>query len=264
MNNDIFTLKKYLNNPDGSSNAVGIGLQPIKNQYNDELKKIERNMSIKWYTNAKRDTLCAHIILPSQSNEFVQYDIVFEFQLGENREYGEYLLDYPVRIFSNSPSFVYSYAYMFYKDKRLVPWLLGKYPPATLQNPPVNKNPNKQIKFERSLYLAAAYIQNKRDYLPLAVNTARILPSITKVKDYVNTMDQLDVKRKQESYLKSQEKLYETKRMEYQNAAKRVKSNAAPSKPVKATTSSTTKKPKGTTSGVKKTKGTKKPKKGIK
>lgn len=258
MADDIFTLKEYLNNPDGK----GIGLQNIKNQYITELKTLEKDMSISWYTTSKKDVLCAHIILPSQSNETVRYDIVFEFQLGDKHDHGEYLLNYPVRVFTNSPSFVYKYAYMYNKEGRLIPWLKQKYDIATFQKEPSSKNPNKEMRFERSLYLSALYIQNHRDYLPLALSTARVLVNITKIKDYVLAMNELDAKRKQESYLKSQQKLYENKKKEYENMVQRTKSHSTPAKPTQSATSSATKKPKGTSSGVKKPTGVKKPKKG--
>ena len=258
---DIFTLKSYLNNPGGKGSSVGIALQTAKNHYMEEFKKVEGKMSLKWFYTPKKDYLCAHITLPSQSTESILYDIVFEFHLGETRTYGDYILDYPVKVFSNAPSFMYTYAYAFHKEKRLVSWSKTKYPPNTLSTEPVSKNPYKQISFERSIYLAAAYLQNRREYVPLALGTGTQINKIAMVADYVQDMDSLDKKRKDAKLQKNAD----SERKKAPINPGRPKNRTTPSTSTKPSTSSATKKPKSANgNNIKKAKGTKKPKKGIK
>lgn len=272
MEKDYFNLRDYLDNPGGKGSATGVTLQNAKNHFHDEMKKIEKLMNVVWYTTPKKDRLAAHITLPSQSVENIKYDIVFEFEVGVKREYGDSVLDCPVKVFSNSPSFVYTYAYAFKKYRRLISWADEKYPEDTLNTEPKTKNPYKMISFERSIYLAAAFIKNRRDYIPLVSGTGKTIRDIKDVKEYVQDMDSLDKARSDFKEAKAQAKKMEeegTKKVVDKTAKELEKHKSDYQKKhsqvsTPTTASSNIKKPKPTNAkNIKKPTATKKPKKGV-
>lgn len=272
MEKDYFNLRDYLDNPGGKGSATGVSLQNTKNHFQDEMKKIEKLMNVVWYKTPKKDKLAAHITLPSQSVDNIKYDIVFEFEVGENRNFGDSVLDCPVKVFSNSPSFVYTYAYAFKKYRRLVSWADEKYPEGTLTTEPKTKNPYKMISFERSIYLAAAYIKNRRDYIPLVAGTGNMIKNISDVKEYVQDMDSLDKARTDFKEVKKQAKkadeeekkktIDKTSKEKEKYKSDYQKKHSQTSTPTAASSNIKKAKP-SNAKNIKKPTATKKPKKGV-
>lgn len=104
-----------------------------------------------------------YLQLMSSKSIKIKYDIILEF---DNVTYGNggitidgvFKDKTPLRVYSNSPEFVFTYAYAFNKRN----YLVGKYKhslgPAISQEPKV-KNPNSDIGMSTSLFVALRYLE---------------------------------------------------------------------------------------------------------
>lgn len=107
-----------------------------------------------------------HIIIPSESERNNNYDIVIEL----SDPLGDFTKDitlnrYVMRVFSNCPSFVFTYAYVFNKYGMLIDDLKGKYTDIVFDKEPSIKNPGEIINFEKSIYFACKYLSSHKTLL---------------------------------------------------------------------------------------------------
>jgi hypothetical protein len=63
-----------------------------------------------------------------------------------------------MKLFSNSPSFLFTYAYVYFHKDLIVDEFVPKLPPIAISTPPVIRNPVESLGFEKSTYVAARYM----------------------------------------------------------------------------------------------------------
>lgn len=68
---------------------------------------------------------------------------------------------YRLKLFSNSPNFMFTYTYVLNKNNMIVPKLKNKCSQKALVDPPTIKNPVESYGFEKSCYFACKYIKEK-------------------------------------------------------------------------------------------------------
>lgn len=90
------------------------------------------------------------------------YDVVIEIPITKTSNSNLY--DNQFLVFSNSPSFSYTYAYVYNKYNKLITWLKGKYGEAFLNNSPKVKNPNESMELDKSLKYAILFLFKKYKY----------------------------------------------------------------------------------------------------
>lgn len=151
---EAFTLRNYYQNPLGKGASV-ISVSTQKKIYEKEFPIIESRIRIKWFKTKK--SLIAHIFFPSRSVE-LEYDVIMEFDIRDITPASHSIDILPVRVFSNCPSFSYTYANVFNHKDILCPWLRSKYNKTIFKKLPKIRNPYQIISFERSLYLSAMYL----------------------------------------------------------------------------------------------------------
>lgn len=157
MANTKITLKSYIANPLGDNTITH--REMYRNLYSNKLEKMleKRNMEkIKYhlYYTAK-DEYYVHFKIPSESVEDFYYDVVFYFydETGEF-ENNRTLNDYYVKFFSNDPAFNFTYTYVFNKVGLLIPELKPKLSDFALKNEAKSTNPNKNIGYIKTVYIA--------------------------------------------------------------------------------------------------------------
>lgn len=164
-----------------------------------------------------------HVKVPSETVDKFYYDVLLEVEPGP---LARSLEQCHVRFFSNCPSFVYSYAYIFYhlnvdgetpikppKTKSsgaIIPMLLTKIPrsrllmpgteeklgDAVLDNAPDTRNPHRLIMLDKSLYYAIFYLE---DNVPLnTILKTRRYRTEGQVVAAVSDFESLMAKRKQQ------------------------------------------------------------------
>lgn len=107
-----------------------------------------------------------HLLIPSESERNNKYDVVIEL----SDPLGDFSKDitlnrYVMRVFSNCPSFVFTYAYVFNKYGMLIEPLKVKYTDIIFDNQPNIKNPGEIINFEKSIYFACKYLASHKTLL---------------------------------------------------------------------------------------------------
>ena len=63
-----------------------------------------------------------------------------------------------MKIFSNCPSFIYTYAYVYNEKKELIEWAKSKYSKHVLEKSPDRRNAYHISSYERSIYFACKYL----------------------------------------------------------------------------------------------------------
>jgi hypothetical protein len=97
-----------------------------------------------------------HIRVPSEdfrSNK-LYYDVLFKIENDPTQRYSMR----NVRMFSNSPSFIFTYAYVYYHDDLVIDEFASKLPMQALTQPPVIRNPVESLGYEKTTYIAARYL----------------------------------------------------------------------------------------------------------
>ena len=110
-----------------------------------------------------------HVKVPSESqkNENYFYDVVIRFFTEDEMMASQSSLSpYYIQFFSNSPSFMYQYAYLYNKEGFLIEALYDKLDADYIDTPPEKTNAKMTISFDKSIYFACRYLQdNKFRYL---------------------------------------------------------------------------------------------------
>ena len=153
------TLAEFYKNPAGkkvSGNNAGLVRQALTNRY-DAVKKLGRNISYIVYEENDR-SYYIHFIVPSDMHEST-YDVVIhvfdEFGMG-----GGSFKKWNLHIFSNCPSFVFAYAYVYNEYGLNIPFLKGKLNDVAYTQPPVQTNPDMNIMYDKSVFYALHTIMN--------------------------------------------------------------------------------------------------------
>lgn len=102
---------------------------------------------------AEKIKCTVYLTYPSQSNVKINYDVVFEFHTED-----KLTLDTPFKVYSNSPSFGYTFAYVFFRLGSLL-WP-EKYPPEFRKIPPNTRNPFYFIGFDKGIFSTIRYVSD--------------------------------------------------------------------------------------------------------
>lgn len=151
------TLKSYIANPLGDNTITH--REMYRNLYSNKLEQMleKRNMErIKYHLYyTSNNEYYVHFKIPSESVKDFYYDVVFYFYDDKNEfENSRTLNDYYVKFFSNDPAFNFTYTYVFNKLGLLIPELKPKLSSFALKNEAKSTNPNKNIGYIKSIYIA--------------------------------------------------------------------------------------------------------------
>lgn len=151
------TPRQYISNPLGKGSAIAS--QKVREELDKEFNTLQHEMKLTRYV-IEGYRLIYHVMIPSRSLKTLWYDVILEFDL-EQDPAATSIMDLNFLVFSNCPSFGYTYAYTFYRQHMIPKWLQRKYPSKILNHPPVMRNQYQIIFYERSLYLALRFITRR-------------------------------------------------------------------------------------------------------
>ena len=151
------TIGEYLKNPYGKGSAFSSSLKE-KEDLDKQFKELNERINSKIYR--YRDFVIYHVIIPSTKKDTVTYDVVIEVETKNLHEGAATLEDLEFKIFSNCPSFIFTYAHVFRGNGILCDWLLPKYNKEVRTKPPAQRNQYGIIGLERSMYLALKHIHS--------------------------------------------------------------------------------------------------------
>lgn len=184
-------IHEYLNYPMGKGASymmIGEAKQILIDKFLLDESEINYNLYNTGYT------LVFHFELPSHSAKGVKYDVVIEFPYKkEDLDRGNNLYEFPFKVYSNSPSFIYTYAYVFYQKNLICNWLVNRYDRKTLSTPPKQRNEFGIIFYEKSIFFSLYYIRkNINQSLDLLTKSAK-RASYAQIR--VNVSSQTEIKR---------------------------------------------------------------------
>lgn len=185
----IYHIKDIIN-PLG--NSAGLGTKGLILQAYEQRYFILKDR-IQWACTIYGEAYIIHIRIPSESRYCpdVFYDVVFQFNPNNINDKKDKIIDnYALSIYSNTPSFTFTFTYAFNKYKLLIPWLKDKCSIQCLTKPAVIRNPNSIIGTDMKTWFAAYHIKrigllNKERF------KANINVNINRISGNVLSQDQM-------------------------------------------------------------------------
>lgn len=162
------SLDEYILNPMGKHNAVlnGAMRELMRKTY---MKKFDNlmirehgKMDYNLYIDNAKNEYWAHIKVPSETVEKFYYDIVFKFYIDASKGGTNDLFKWNVKFYSNDPSFVYTYAYVFNNRNLFIPELKTKMSTIAIKDAPKEKNPDETVGYVKTIYFAYLLMQNRK------------------------------------------------------------------------------------------------------
>ena len=142
-------IKEFLKNPVGKGEVI-----PGKNTLLADLDKRYRALlerkEFEFNIYRKKDCFFFHFLImtedPEREND---YDVVIGFYPTKTQKFDTVITRYDIKIFSNSPSFIYTYAYVAKQNKLLIVDFYNKFDVNVLKKPPVSRNTGKIMGYEK-------------------------------------------------------------------------------------------------------------------
>ena len=191
------TIRQFLSNPMGKGSAAGYSrknaITDLKRRYADLMKKARRHWKLSVFT--EKDSYYFVFKVPSETyyEQGLEYDVVIQFVPIGNSKNNQTLNNYAIKLFSNAPNFMFTYAYLYNQDDIIIDCLKSKLSERSLTEKPDVRNPNLSYGFEKSVYFALTYIiehgfTKKNSLRLISFNTDRLKRSIkdadTKLAEY--------------------------------------------------------------------------------
>lgn len=164
----MITAQNVLFNPTPGSSHVA-ARKYIIDQLNFKTNKYINDGKIRLIScRLEKDSLVVHLQQGSESIQNLWYDIVFEFPKfrrikatsnGQEVYNGISIKDTELKVFSNNPEFVFTYAYAFNRQNALIDKYKTLIGAKALSQAPKEKNPNAEIGMSSSLYICLKYLE---------------------------------------------------------------------------------------------------------
>jgi len=153
------SMTQFVNNPTGKGSAYVAKRSAIRNGLNLTFVKLLRESRKQFYAIPyiyENGDIMFYVKVPSEDYEHnkISYDVLIKI-LYDNKKA---LSNRNVKFFSNCPSFIYTYTYVFNKEELLIDEYKSKFPNEALTMPPVIRNPIQSMGYEKSLYIACRYL----------------------------------------------------------------------------------------------------------
>lgn len=180
----------YLKNPTGKGNAImQIGL--VSKALDNDFMVLNQKMNHTWWITIDKTKAIAHIKVPSRKIDDLFYDVLLEFDITGAGNYTS-VSSLPMRVFSNCPSFTFTYAYVFAKNGDIIDWCKSKYTKKVIKKRPEERNPYELVSYERSIYLAIKYILSQRRHFVGEIRrTGKRLPKRDYLLRELKTSDEI-------------------------------------------------------------------------
>lgn len=160
MKSKYQTLSEFVASPFGGRQSVTRD-RKYDTMYNHYIQS--NSVYIKAYTIIE-DSWYILIKVPSESQKgLIEYDVVLRF-FPEAKDIASepHLRNYKIQFFSNSPSFIYQFAYLYYTNGYLINELYGKSDIENISKPPKNTNKDLMLTYDKSIYFACKYLTSKQ------------------------------------------------------------------------------------------------------
>lgn len=169
------TFEEYIKNPSGTGSSVITNRQMYDDLYlrKFNLIMLREGNKFKWtcYKTKDKDRYIIHIKVPSEVVPKFYYDVVIEFSAPDAALLTATSLNrYNIRVFTNSPDFMYTHCHAFVKNNMFFADLSPKMPKDSLRKVAKERNPQDAMSYVKSLYFAYLIMKqfnlfNKNNYV---------------------------------------------------------------------------------------------------
>lgn len=158
-------IREYLTNPAGKGSSIFGDQSAIQQRYEEEAQSLlESGKGVPNMYSLRNRYLIFYYQLQSKSGEKygkeLHYDILVLVDTKTVTLENSKIMDMDFKVFSNCPSFLYTYLNLFNKKDLLIDWTKKLYDKETLRKPAKTRNSYGIIGYERSLYITLLLIQH--------------------------------------------------------------------------------------------------------
>lgn len=181
--------------------------EPLKDStYKSKYAEYIRNNKIRIVNTCIIDkSWYVHLKVQSESNNNIKYDVVIRFFENSNIMNESTVKDYKVQFFSNSPSFIYNYAYLYKKHGYLIESLYNKMQKEFLDIPP--KKENVVISYDKSIYFCVLYLSHN-NFVRLRVSYLNKFK--TSESNFLKSIDSVELKNAERELTNIEKRLNKT------------------------------------------------------
>lgn len=181
------TLNEFLTKP------FGVGADSKKYEYDKKFNELSLKKAIycENIVAAKDGTYMIHVVVPSESQEKMKYDVVIQFfpkddEVAKSMSISQYYIQF----YSNSPSFIYKYAALYRVSGYLIEALYDKTDPEYAHTLPEKSNPKMELGYDKSIYFACKFIQQNQ-YTILRKSGMRFYKMVS-MKNFLRSISSYD------------------------------------------------------------------------
>lgn len=160
------TLGDFIRNPIGKGDASTnkqLLMVALDHKYLAWLSKRGDTLKFIPYRNSSSSEYYLWFIVPSETDRTNTYDIIFRFYDPDGTHRKELSVKaYDIQIFSNVPSFAYTYAYVYNKNRLIIEELKPKLGKIFFDKEPVVRNQRGITMYDKYVYYIAKYILDKK------------------------------------------------------------------------------------------------------
>lgn len=142
------------------------------------------------------DSYYLHVKVPSESKKSsgYKYDVIIRF-FPPNDEVSKqtHIRNYYIQFFSNSPSFMYQFAYVYKQEGFLIETLYDKLDPDYIDTPPDKTNADRNLSYDKSIYFACKFLSDKK-FRILEKNGPLTMKKVSEKKFFSNINDFRSIK----------------------------------------------------------------------
>lgn len=161
-------IREYVDNPMGKGDSSIPNrkqlIDSLELKYAKLIKHKGNDIKLHIYkTGNKQDDIYFHLVIPTETERNNTYDVVFLFRDPGKAHRDELSISkYDVLVFSNSPSFAYTFAYVYNKHGLFIHSLAGKLGKEFMKNEPEVRNRYEIINYEKYVYFGARFILDSK------------------------------------------------------------------------------------------------------
>lgn len=162
------TIREYINNPMGRGDASipnrKESIDSLETKYQRLIRTKGNSIRMTIYVAKNRtDDIYFHMVIPTETERTNSYDVVIKFS-DTNRSHKSELSisNYDISIFANSPSFAYTFAYVYRNNGLFVESLKDNLGKEIIKHSPEVRNRFGIVNYEKYAYFGARYIMDSK------------------------------------------------------------------------------------------------------
>lgn len=209
------TLANFLENPIGKGDASipnkSLILGALSAKYDkltDGSRGDKKTIQMKVYRNSGSDVYWFWLVIQSESERDNTYDVVFKFfDASGHNDATKPISKFDFQVFANTPSFAYTYAYVYNENNLIIPELKDRLGRTFYMDAPVVRNRNQNIMYDKYIYFGARYILESKKMNRLALEMIAKPYNEKYLVSHIRTLSTI-----MEEYRKAEAKLKKKKR----------------------------------------------------